>query len=48
MRRMILALALVLLFGGSADAVMAAEKAAGSPGVTLTGEILDLACYLSH
>lgn len=48
MRRMIPALALVLLFGGPAGAVMAAEKGSGSPGVTLTGEILDLACYLSH
>ena len=47
MRRTILSLALVVLLGIPAAAI-AAEKAAGSPGVTLTGEILDLACYLSH
>jgi len=48
MRRAIPALALVLLLGTPAASVMAAEKTAGSPGVTLTGEVLDLACYLAH
>lgn len=48
MRRMILTLALVLLLGSQAAAVAAAEKAAGAADVTLTGEVLDLACYVSH
>lgn len=48
MRRAIPALALVLLLGPAAAGVTAAEKAAVSPGVTLTGEVLDLACYLAR
>ncbi len=48
MRRTIPALALVLLLGTPAATVTAAEKAAGSPGVTLSGEVLDLACYIAH
>lgn len=48
MRRAFPALALVLLLGIPAATAAAAEKAAGSPGVTLTGEVLDLACYIAH
>lgn len=48
MRRMIMAVALVVLLGSQAAAVAAAEKAAGATDVTLTGEVLDLACYVAH
>lgn len=47
MRRTSLALALLLIVGGLTVTVTAADKAAPS-GVTLTGEIVDLACYLAR
>lgn len=47
MRRMFLALALILVVGTIATAVTAAEKAAPA-GVTVSGEIVDLACYLAR
>ena len=47
MRRTFLALALILVVGTIATAITAAEKAA-PPGVTVTGEIVDLACYLAR
>jgi hypothetical protein len=47
MRRTFLALALILVVGTIATAVTAAEKAAPA-GVTVSGEIVDLACYLAR
>jgi len=47
MRRTCLALALILVVGTLATAVTAAEKAAPA-GVTVSGEIVDLACYLAR
>ena len=47
MRRTFLALALILVVGTIATAVTAAEKAAPA-GVTVNGEIVDLACYLAR
>ena len=47
MRRTSLALALILLAGALTASVTAADKAAPS-GVTLKGEIVDLACYLAR
>jgi hypothetical protein len=44
---MFLALALILVVGTIATAVTAAEKAAPA-GVTVSGEIVDLACYLAR
>jgi len=48
MRKVVLALALAAMFGVPAAAVLAAEKAAAPSDVTLTGEVLDLACYVAH
>lgn len=47
MRRTFPALALILVVGTLAALVTAAEKAA-PPGVTVSGEIVDLACYLAR
>jgi hypothetical protein len=47
MRRIVAALALSTLFGLAAGTALAAENAAASD-VTLTGEVLDLACYLAQ
>ena len=47
MRRFVAALAFTMLFCLAAGASLAAEKAAPSD-VTLTGEIVDLACYIAH
>ena len=47
MKRMSLALALILMVGSLTATVTAADKAAPS-GVTLKGEIVDLACYLAR
>ena len=48
MRRIVAAVALSFLLCVVAGASFAADKAAESPDVTLTGEVLDLACYLGH
>ncbi|OLD66525.1 MAG: hypothetical protein AUI52_03710, partial [Acidobacteria bacterium 13_1_40CM_2_68_10] len=47
MRTFVTALALSMLLCLGAGASFAAEKAAPSD-VTLTGEIVDLACYIAH
>lgn len=47
MKRTSLALALILMVGALSVTVTAAEKPAPS-GVTLKGEIVDLACYLAR
>jgi len=49
MKRMILAATAVILAGSLlAHAETKTKKAAASSSVTLTGEILDLSCYLGH
>ncbi|HYS78829.1 MAG TPA: hypothetical protein VEO94_08310 [Candidatus Dormibacteraeota bacterium] len=48
MKRVVLALVLAALIGVPAAAVFAAEKAAAPSDVTLTGEVLDLACYVAQ
>ena len=48
MKRLIAALALSTLSCLAAGTTLAAEKAAAPTDVTLTGEILDLACYIAH
>ncbi|PYT11149.1 MAG: hypothetical protein DMF51_16325 [Acidobacteria bacterium] len=48
MKRVVLALLLATLIGIPAAAVFAAEKAAAPSDITLTGEVLDLACYVGH
>ena len=47
MRKFVAALAFTMLFCLAAGASFAVEKAAPSD-VTLTGEIVDLACYIAH
>jgi type 1 fimbria pilin len=47
MKRVIAAVALSLLVCAT-GASLAAEKAAPSTDVTLTGEVVDLACYVGH
>ena len=48
MKRVVLALVVAALLGVAASSVPAAEKAAAPSDVTLTGEVLDLACYVGH
>ena len=48
MRKMILALSLAALLNLPAASASAAEKGAAPSDVTLTGEVLDLACYVAH
>ncbi len=48
MKTLVAALALTALLCLTAGATFAAEKAAAPADVTLTGEILDLACYIGH
>lgn len=48
MKRLITALALTTLFCLTAGVTLAAEKSTAPADVTLTGEILDLACYIGH
>ena len=48
MKRVVLALTLAALIGVPAASVIAADKAAAPSDVTLTGEVLDLACYVGH
>jgi type 1 fimbria pilin len=47
MKRSVATLALTTMFVLAAVAAFAADKAAPSD-VTLTGEVLDLACYIAH
>ena len=47
MKRFVATLALTTMFVLAAVAAFAADKAAPSD-VTLTGEVLDLACYIAH
>src|SRR3989442_9234435 len=47
MRKFVAALAFTMLFCLAAGGSFAVEKAAPSD-VTLTGEIVDLACYIAH
>ena len=48
MRRLVAAVALSVLMGVMAGASFAVEKGAEPSDVTLTGEVLDLACYIGH
>ncbi len=48
MRRMVAAVASSFLLCMAAGASLAAEKAAAPSDVTLTGEVLDLACYIGE
>jgi hypothetical protein len=48
MNRLTAVLALALLVCLVTAPSFAAEKAAAPPGVTLSGEIVDLACYIGH
>jgi hypothetical protein len=47
MKRFVAALAVATLFALAPGTTLAADKAAPSD-VTLTGEVLDLACYIAH
>ncbi len=48
MKRVVLSLVLAALIGVPTATVFAAEKAAAPSDVTLTGEVLDLACYVAQ
>ena len=48
MTRLVVALAVALLVCLVPTPSFAADKAAPPAGVTLSGEIVDLACYISH
>jgi len=48
MKRVVLALLLAMLIGVPTGAFFAGEKAAAPSDITLTGEVLDLACYVGH
>ncbi len=47
MRQAITLTAVLLLAVASAGSILAAEEH-GGPGVTVKGEVLDMACFLSH
>jgi len=48
MKRVVLALVVAAMLGIAGPVVPAADKTAAPSDVTLTGEVVDLACYVGH